>query len=638
MPVIELAKLNTIKKEHPELIKEINDFLQDLEGFADKIEEDYPQIADEIETYKTAFRGMLDPEKHDIIVNQYLLTVNSFKDFIAYEEEGRLSNYEIFMKYLDTNDKRRHFARFCEILELGVDFQPEDIQFEDDNVVENEDPKADKDVVKMEDPKADNVKELENAKPKKTYVKQSLEVAINYIEDIRDNQFKDAAEDFSSQEIDKHIDNVFRIMAARQLADSDRGSSAKLKKAVFTGDEVEMRVDEMKRDPMFKQFLEDVKLDRNLYNKLIKAASSKSGHGGKLDDIYKEYVKNLPARNLYNTRINERYMPTVKERIEILQNKAKNEKNLPEEAAAEIVVLRNLSRAEIGKAKTLDKKIPCFEKDTLCYESTKLSRNGYFKDSFGKNTVATGLLLKGHGGDMLQFLRDHFDEAVENQKRKEAGTIEDMQDRISQNMLEPGAIEAQQKEWEEDKAFTKSILEENLVGANLDRLKNEAKELSKDLKAVIKNEKDLKELDAENPERNKPGKVSAQYTEMKKQLVEQGKLLIGEYLILIGKAWNSNLDTTDVSKFKLEVPGEELDKLYSLKENYNKDFSKFFEKFEAGDIADTLKLVSEAKAPEVPKLLAEKKTQLDLKQRNIAPKKAEEQKKIEEPKGPEFKH
>lgn len=630
MPVINLEKLNKIKKEHPEQMEEINAFLQDLEGFENDIKEEYPYIHEEFSEYKNAFQGIVNTNSNDLLAGLYLRYLNDFKGFIEREpQEGMSSNYDIFMKYMDTPEKIRRFKSVCGILELGVDLQQEDIQLEDD------------DIVKMEDPKADKVEELGNAKPKRlanvkpedTYVKESLEVAINYIEDIRDNQFKNAAEDFSSQEIDKHIDNVFRIMAARQLADSDRGSSEKLKKAVFTGDEVEERVDEMKNDPMFKQFLKDVKLDRNLYNKLIKAASSKSGHGGKLDDIYKEYVKNLPARDLHNTRINERYMPTVKERIEILQNKAKNEKNLPEEAAAEIVVLRNLSRAEIGKAKTLDKKIPCFEKDTLCYESTKLSRNDYFRDSFGKNTVATGLLLKGHGGDMLQFLRDHFDEAVENQKRMEAEAIEDMQDRISNNMLEPGAIEVQQKEWEEDKAFTKSILEENLIGSNLERLQAEAKTLAKDLKAVIKNEKDLKELDAENPERNKPGKVSAQYTEMKKQLVEQGKLLIGEYLILIGKAWNSNLDTTDVSKFKLEVPGEELDKLYSQKENYNKDFTKFFEKFEAGDIADTLKLVSEAKLPEVPKLLAQKKTQLDIKQRNIAPKKAEEQKKVGEPKG-----
>ena len=235
---------------------------------------------------------------------------------------------------------------------------------------------------------------------------------------------------------------------------------------------------------------------------------------------------------------------------------------------------------------------------------------------------------------MLQFLRDHFDEAVENQKRMEAKAIEDMQDRISNNMLEPGAIQVQKKEWEEDKEFTKSILEENLIGSNLERLQVEAKTLAKDLKAVIKNEKDLKELDAENPERNKPGKVSAQYTEMKKQLVEQGKLLIGEYLILIGKAWNSNLDTTDVSKFKLEVPGEELDKLYSQKENYNKDFTKFFRKIRSRGYSGHAELFCEAKLPEVPKLLAQKKTQLDIKQRNIAPKKAEEQKKVGlEPKG-----
>ena len=631
MPVINLEKLNKIKKEHPEQMAEINAFLQDLEGFENDIKEEYPYIHKEFSEYKNAFQGIVNSNSNDLLAGLYLRYLNDFKGFIEREpQEGMSSNYDIFMQYMDTPEKIRRFKSVCGILELGVDLQQEDIQLEDD------------DIVKMEDPKADKVEELGNAKPKRlanvkpedTYVKESLEVASDYIENIRDNSFRDAAQDFRSQEADKHMDNVFRIMAARQLADSDRGSSEKLKRTTFTNDELESRVEEMKKDRIFKAFARAVAGDRKLYNKVISAASSKSGHGGKLDDIYKDFVKNLPAGQLCNSKINERYMPTVKERIEVLQNKAKTGKEKFENAAAEIVVLRNLSRAEIGKVKTLEKKIPCFEQDSLAYESTKLSQKKYFTGFFQENSNASKLLLKGHGGDMLQYIRDNFDDALSVYEVREYNEIEELRERVEQNELEPEAIDKMQKEWKEDKEFTKSILEENLIGSNLERLQAEAKTLAKDLNAVIKNEKALKVLDAANPENKRTGKVSARYTEMKNQLAEQGKLLIGEYLLLIGKAWNKNLGTTDPTKFKLEVPGEELDKLYSQKENYNKEFTNFFEKFKAGDIAESLKMVSESKLPEFPRLLTQKKAQLDSKEKNMASKKAEGQKRMEEPKGP----
>ena len=631
MPVINLEKLNKIKKEHPEQMAEINAFLQDLEGFENDIKEEYPYIHKEFSEYKNAFQGIVNSNSNDLLAGLYLRYLNDFKGFIEREpQEGMSSNYDIFMQYMDTPEKIRRFKSVCGILELGVDLQQEDIQLEDD------------DIVKMEDPKADKVEELGNAKPKRlanvkpedTYVKESLEVASDYIENIRDNSFRDAAQDFRSQEADKHMDNVFRIMAARQLADSDRGSSEKLKRTTFTNDELESRVEEMKKDRIFKAFARAVAGDRKLYNKVISAASSKSGHGGKLDDIYKDFVKNLPAGQLCNSKINERYMPTVKERIEVLQNKAKTGKEKFENAAAEIVVLRNLSRAEIGKVKTLEKKIPCFEQDSLAYESTKLSQKKYFTGFFQENSNASKLLLKGHGGDMLQYIRDNFDDALSVYEVREYNEIEELRERVEQNELEPEAIDEMQKKWKEDKEFTKSILEENLIGSNLERLQAEAKTLAKDLNAVIKNEKALKVLDAANPENKRTGKVSARYTEMKNQLAEQGKLLIGEYLLLIGKAWNKNLGTTDPTKFKLEVPGEELDKLYSQKENYNKEFTNFFEKFKAGDIAESLKMVSESKLPEFPRLLTQKKAQLDSKEKNMASKKAEGQKRMEEPKGP----
>ena len=129
MPVINLEKLNKIKKEHPEQMAEINAFLQDLEGFENDIKEEYPYIHEEFSEYKNAFQGIVNSNSNDLLAGLYLRYLNDFKGFIEREpQEGMRSNYDIFMKYMDTPEKIRRFKSVCGILELGVDLQQEDIQ------------------------------------------------------------------------------------------------------------------------------------------------------------------------------------------------------------------------------------------------------------------------------------------------------------------------------------------------------------------------------------------------------------------------------------------------------------------------------------------------------------------------------
>ena len=66
-------------------------------------------------------------------------------------------------------------------------------------------------------------------------------------------------------------------------------------------------------------------------------------HGGELDDMFRKHLRTLPAGELRNDAILKRWMPTVKERIESLQEQAKKSLNAGREVyreATEIMQLR----------------------------------------------------------------------------------------------------------------------------------------------------------------------------------------------------------------------------------------------------------------------------------------------------------
>ena len=206
------------------------------------------------------------------------------------------------------------------------------------------------------------------------------------------------------EDLKKHqptFENVAEVMAARLLANSVRGVSlAKtgLQDKELTSTEIKKTAELLKNDPVFMDFYwSNLKAIRKAYAK---------GHGGGIDDLFKETIKKLPAGKMPTDGIYTRYMPTVYERIDALKSKIKNGADPAEanRAAAEIVILRNMAGAEKKNPKTLKTKLTVEQMNRLKSDVDALAADPSFKDMMNDPTIRTQM-KKGHGGDMLETMR-----------------------------------------------------------------------------------------------------------------------------------------------------------------------------------------------------------------------------------------
>lgn len=205
-----------------------------------------------------------------------------------------------------------------------------------------------------------------------------------------------------------NTDRFVDIMAARMLVNSVRGDKKSLSKSLSAAD-IAAKAKELKGNDTFKGFLEKLNKDPKAMQKALSAA--KSGHGGGLDDLFRDHVKNLPAGKLENTPLMERYLPTVKERIEVLQAQVTKEgidgSETLHRKAAEIIALRNLAKAERGKKKSLEKPIPVSKPGQgLTSQMTALSKDPLFQKLCNNHwNVTMSLITEGHGGALGEYLR-----------------------------------------------------------------------------------------------------------------------------------------------------------------------------------------------------------------------------------------
>ena len=404
--------------------------------------------------------------------------------------------------------------------------------------------------------------------------------AAAFIENIRDNGFPVFnPSQLTEEQKNLYADNILKILAVRQLADSERGKKDKLVRYEFTDKELNDRVAEMKEDPVFGDFINKIKQDPDLMKKAILAAQANLGHGGKLDDMLKDYMLNLPPGEFHNDKLHDRYLPTIKERIEYIQKqykramkamkqmevlddalevaqKRRSEARINElirkkekladivenfyvpKAVAEIVALRNYAKADLGKKNSLNKKIPSFDNDPLQEELGKVYSTQSFQD-ICQHEAVLGMLAMGHGGDMTALVRE---------------------------------MEAEQAEHD---PYVTALLEKNTIGYRLNKtIKDEAKDLAEKIDASVVNE-------------------SADV----RQLTEKGKLMIMEYMHLTMKAWNSDYKNVDKELLIKDVPWGEMDKLKRTGLDYDKDIKDFLKDFKAEDTADVLRMMNDEKSP-----------------------------------------
>ena len=296
-----------------------------------------------------------------------------------------------------------------------------------------------------------------------------------------------------------------KIMAARMLSDSDRGSKDKLVSTQLTESAINAKAQELLENRQFQGFLEYLNGEQL---RRAESAVTSQGHCGGLDDMFRDYLKNLGAGKLTNEALLDRYMPTVQERIEILQkqteeNAKKGQISCAAEAA-EITVLRNMIRAERNKKTRLQKKIPTSEQSTLEKQTFVLRNSDLYLKKVG--LAGSGefrdLVRKGHGGEMVEKLQQE-----------------------EKNLPQSESV--------------KKLLFENTLGGRLETIKKDAEKLREKLMSATD------EYDDDSPE------VEAG--------VKQAKGLLAEYLALDMLCRDPVTEQLDPEIMKQGIPWSKLD-------------------------------------------------------------------------------
>ena len=292
-----------------------------------------------------------------------------------------------------------------------------------------------------------------------------------WIEEIKaENAFAKLNPETNRMELDP--DQIAKVLVIRDLANAERGDAKNLNGCTLKETQIRTAARELKKDQTFQNFIKKLNDDPVKYRAALSAAST--GHCGGLDDMFKAYVKQLPAGQMSNATPLKRYLPTALERIEILQKQAKKKPALGAAAAAETIALRNIVRAQRDAKSRLNKTIPVSKSDLLGREIKTLKDDKNLTAYLGTERVQS-LLQKGHGGKMLENVRLHVYTGQEEGKeigRKAtdvllestiAGRIDDIKTaaakcRTELYYLEPGT-DKEQKAME----MTKVLIGEYLV-------------------------------------------------------------------------------------------------------------------------------------------------------------------------------
>ena len=417
--------------------------------------------------------------------------------------------------------------------------------------------------------------------------------AAAYIENIKDHGFpvKNPSV-LEPQDKNLYIDRFIRIMAARELADSDRGHAAKLNSHRLTAQDVDDRATQMKKDPTFRAFIKTLESDTKKLKSAISAATS--GHGGGIDDMFKDFIKKQSACKLRNDNILKRYMPNAKERLEILQGqyktyknsfkelrtvdnklralrgvndpaaidklrakKIKLERNLqdydPGEVAAEMITLRSLIKADKGKKASLDKTIPVSAgKDNLSKNSKVLADNEGVRHILTSRAV-TDLINTGHGGNMMAEART-----------------------LANNTLNKKDLKAEFR-----------ILNANTIETRLKAIENEAGELSNKLYLARTN------------------------NQLTGDLMKDAKKLLGEYMMLDGKTRSNDPGKAEKDLLLTDTPWGEIETMKKKDPESNPSFRELFQDLASDDMEDLLSDLSKGKRKQFIGKLAGKKNEMD---------------------------
>ena len=557
-------------------------------------------LADVVEKYANATEHLQDfPVKDEDIEAGY----EGLKGFAEFLSLGEPSNYSKIVEAVP-DETRKAFElsmmRVSDGLELELDLNAlkspsQEHSVEDNSASESSEYQSDTEV-SFNVAEAFAEETIPAYKPLQNDDLVSLPGTMSaaaYIENIKDHGFpvKNPSA-LEPQDKDLYIDRFIRIMAARELADSDRGHAAKLNRKTLSAEEVDARATQMKKDPTFRAFIKTLESDEKKLKSAISAAAS--GHGGGLDDMFKDYIKKQPACKLRNDSILKRYMPNAKERLEILQDqyktykssmkelrtvdnklkalrgvndpaainklqakKVKLERNLldydPGIVAAEMITLRSLIKADKGKKASLDKTIPVSEgAENLSRSSNLLVDNDDVRRILTSRTV-TDLINTGHGGNMMAEART-----------------------LANNALDKKDLKAEFR-----------ILNANTIETRLKAIENEAGELSDKLYLARTN------------------------NQLTGDLMKDAKKLLGEYMMLDGKVRSNDPGKAEKDLLLTDTPWGEIETMKKKDPESNPSFRDLVQDLASDDMEDLLSDLAKGKREQFISRLAGKKNEMD---------------------------
>lgn len=192
------------------------------------------------------------------------------------------------------------------------------------------------------------------------------------------------------------------IMATRSSVKAVRGKPANLNQFVDAA-KLDAEREKLNKSAAFQSFLKDETLSADVREAALE------GHGGALEDKFKEYVENLEK---LPDDLSERYMPTAYDRIESLQKKIKSEGFSEKENAAdvyiELMAAREAVNAKRGKADSLKVTI---ESAQLKDAREKWANCEAFRAFVSSpDSGAKEAAVSGHGGALV----DQFKKYIKN--------------------------------------------------------------------------------------------------------------------------------------------------------------------------------------------------------------------------------
>jgi hypothetical protein len=206
------------------------------------------------------------------------------------------------------------------------------------------------------------------------------------------------------------------LFAARQAADSKRGSKSSLK-VKLDAESLSNYHTQLEKCEAFKDFVRENK------QRIIEMAGQK-GHGGAIEDLFREHVAKMDVL----PELDSRYMPTPKMRTEALKAKisspdfARLSDEEKKKIYKEIFIARTAGDVRRNNSTDLNKNINPYAYDLA---SRSLRNNKKLDDFLNLAMVRgqlPGLALNGHGGDLEDkfkaYLREFDAEPDVNERYK----------------------------------------------------------------------------------------------------------------------------------------------------------------------------------------------------------------------------